>query len=65
VLWFRSSRYHRYRSRSELRNRNDTRNQWVASVLRFRNSPGVRYRDRANFGIGTLAPGWPRCRPSA
>ena len=27
VSWFRSSQYHRYHALSELRNRNDTRNQ--------------------------------------
>src|SRR6185312_4061466 len=36
-------------------------NQIIASVLRFRNSLGGLYRDRANFGIGTLGkvvPSW-------
>jgi len=54
VSWFRSSPYHRYQAPRELRNQNDTGNQYVDSVLRFRNSPGIRYRDHANFGIGTL-----------
>src|SRR5438477_7551519 len=46
----------RYRSPSELRNQNDTRNQYVASVLSIPKFAKKRYRDVANFGIGTLAP---------
>src|SRR6266581_337368 len=45
----------RYRSPSELRNQNDTRNQYVASVLSIPKFAKRRYRDVANFGIGTLA----------
>src|SRR6266700_3853327 len=45
----------RYRSPSELRNQNDTRNQYVASVLWIPKFAKRRYRDVANFGIGTLA----------
>src|SRR5256885_2379341 len=44
----------RYRSSSELRNQNDTRNQYVASVLSIPKFAKRRYRDVANFGIGTL-----------
>src|SRR6266700_4083076 len=44
----------RYRSPSELRNQNDTRNQYVASVLSIPKFAKRRYRDVANFGIGTL-----------
>src|SRR5258706_7356977 len=44
----------RYRSPSELRNQNDTRNQYVASVLSIPKFVERRYRDVANFGIGTL-----------
>src|SRR5258706_14409448 len=50
----------RYRSPSELRNQNDTRNQYVASVLSIPKFAKRRYRDVADFGIGTLgsiAPG--------
>src|SRR5712671_592494 len=45
----------RYRSPSELRNQNDTRNQYVASVLSIPKFAKRRYRDVADFGIGTLA----------
>src|SRR5258708_34022749 len=45
----------RYRSPSELRNQNDTRNQYVASVLSIPKFAKRRYRDVSNFGIGTLA----------
>src|SRR5256885_15587095 len=44
----------RYRSPSELRNQNDTKNQYVASVLPIPKFAKRRYRDIANFGIGTL-----------
>src|SRR5437660_11096938 len=44
----------RYRSSSELRNQNDTRNQYVASVLSIPKFAKRRYREVANFGIGTL-----------
>src|SRR6266704_1672242 len=44
----------RYRSPSELRNQNDTRNQYVASVLSIPKFAKRRCRDVANFGIGTL-----------
>src|SRR6266699_6903987 len=46
----------RYRSPSELRNQNDTRNQYVASVLSIPKFAKRRYRDVTNFGIGTLGP---------
>ena len=55
VSWFRSSPHHRYLPPGELRNQNDTTNQQPASVHRSRNLPGARYRDEADFGIGTLA----------
>src|SRR6185312_15282686 len=55
VSWFRSSQSLISSSSRELRNQNDTRIQQIASVLQFRNSPRARYRDCANFGIGTLA----------
>src|SRR6266849_3392536 len=45
----------RYRSPSELRNQNDTRNQYVASLLSIPKFAKRRYRDVTNFGIGTLA----------
>src|SRR5712672_2095844 len=45
----------RYRSPSELRNQNDTRNLYVASVLSIPKFAKRRYRDVANFRIGTLA----------
>src|SRR5260221_7605565 len=45
----------RYRPPSELRNQNDTRNQYVASVLSIPKFAKRRYREVANFGIGTLA----------
>src|SRR5882762_1899514 len=45
----------RYRPPSELQNQNDTRNQYVASVLSIPKFAKRRYRDVANFGIGTLA----------
>ena len=45
----------RYRSPSELRNQNDTRNLYVASVLSIPKFAKRRYRDVADFGIGTLA----------
>src|SRR5437660_7197402 len=48
----------RYRSPSELRNQNDTRNQYVASVLSIPKFAKRRYRDVANFGIGTLGLPW-------
>ena len=57
VSRFRSSPYHRYQVRGELRNQNDTRNQLVASVLSISKFAGARSSDVANFGIGTLAPG--------
>src|SRR5712675_2616062 len=44
----------RYRSPSELRNQNDTGNQYVASVLSIPKFAERRYRGVANFGIGTL-----------
>src|SRR6266436_4214514 len=44
----------RYRSPSELRNQNDTRNQYVASVLSIPKFAKRRSRGVANFGIGTL-----------
>src|SRR5258706_392684 len=43
-----------YRSPSELRNQNDTRNQYVASVLSIPKFAKRRYRDVVNFGIGTI-----------
>src|SRR6266568_9349611 len=52
----------RYRSPSELRNQNDTRNQYVASVLSIPKFAKRRYRDVANFGIGTLV-SWFRSSP--
>src|SRR5258706_15735193 len=46
----------RYRSPSELRNQNDTRNQYVASVLSIPKFAERRYRDIANFGNRDTSP---------
>src|SRR5438270_9462083 len=56
VSWFRNSQDYLYSAPCEFRNRNDTRNQQFASVLSILKFAGCRYRDQANFRIGTL--GW-------